>query len=125
MCTIIRTSWLPALIFHGDAGMLYTRSRKLIELISSSFHFIIYEYIFFCFSSIDLKEIWSKFDLTYSQLDIVIQVKVPLYGCDCYAYALLASGFVDLVIESGLKVIGQAALCIFIHDHFFLNSHGQ
>jgi len=32
-------------------------------------------------------------------------VKVPLYGCDCYAYALLASGFVDLVIESGLKVI--------------------
>ncbi|KAG8368205.1 hypothetical protein BUALT_Bualt15G0021000 [Buddleja alternifolia] len=31
------------------------------------------------------------------------RVKVPLYGCDCYAYALLASGFVDLVIESGLK----------------------
>lgn len=31
------------------------------------------------------------------------QVKVPLYGCDCYAYALLASGFVDLVVESGLK----------------------
>lgn len=29
---------------------------------------------------------------------------MPLYGCDCYAYALLASGFVDLVIESGLKV---------------------
>ncbi|KAL6526077.1 hypothetical protein OROHE_015601 [Orobanche hederae] len=32
-----------------------------------------------------------------------INVKVPLYGCDCYAYALLASGYVDLVIESGLK----------------------
>ncbi|CAA3002714.1 bifunctional phosphatase IMPL2, chloroplastic [Olea europaea subsp. europaea] len=31
------------------------------------------------------------------------RVKVPLYGCDCYAYALLASGYVDLVIESGLK----------------------
>ncbi|XP_020251499.1 bifunctional phosphatase IMPL2, chloroplastic-like [Asparagus officinalis] len=31
------------------------------------------------------------------------EVKVPLYGCDCYAYALLASGFVDLVVESGLK----------------------
>lgn len=31
------------------------------------------------------------------------KVKVPLYGCDCYAYALLATGFVDLVIESGLK----------------------
>jgi hypothetical protein len=33
-----------------------------------------------------------------------IQVKIPLYGCDCYAYALLSSGFVDLVVESGLKV---------------------
>ncbi|KAL6011400.1 hypothetical protein ACLOJK_001848 [Asimina triloba] len=32
-----------------------------------------------------------------------IWVKVPLYGCDCYAYALLASGYVDLVVESGLK----------------------
>ncbi|KAM5548755.1 bifunctional phosphatase IMPL2, chloroplastic [Rosa sericea] len=31
------------------------------------------------------------------------KVKVPLYGCDCYAYALLASGYVDLVVESGLK----------------------
>ncbi|KAL6494808.1 Bifunctional phosphatase IMPL2, chloroplastic [Orobanche gracilis] len=31
------------------------------------------------------------------------KVKAPLYGCDCYAYALLASGYVDLVIESGLK----------------------
>lgn len=31
------------------------------------------------------------------------KVKVPLYGCDCYAYALLATGFVDLVVESGLK----------------------
>ena len=29
---------------------------------------------------------------------------MPLYGCDCYAYALLSSGFVNLVIESGLKV---------------------
>jgi len=31
-------------------------------------------------------------------------VKVPLYGCDCYAYGLLAAGHVDLVIERGLKV---------------------
>ncbi|KAL8143664.1 hypothetical protein V2J09_016696 [Rumex salicifolius] len=37
-------------------------------------------------------------------------VKVPLYGCDCYAYALLASGFVDLVVESGLKPYDFLAL---------------
>ncbi|KAF7810855.1 putative receptor-like protein kinase [Senna tora] len=38
------------------------------------------------------------------------KVKIPLYGCDCYAYALLASGFVDLVIESGLKPYDFLAL---------------
>ncbi|GFP85901.1 bifunctional phosphatase impl2 chloroplastic [Phtheirospermum japonicum] len=38
------------------------------------------------------------------------KVKVPLYGCDCYAYALLSSGFVDLVIESGLKPYDFLAL---------------
>lgn len=38
------------------------------------------------------------------------KVKVPLYGCDCYAYALLASGFVDLVVESGLKPYDLLAL---------------
>ncbi|KDP41756.1 hypothetical protein JCGZ_26774 [Jatropha curcas] len=31
------------------------------------------------------------------------KVKMPLYGCDCYAFALLASGYVDLAIESGVK----------------------
>lgn len=38
------------------------------------------------------------------------KVKVPLYGCDCYAYALLASGYVDLVIESGLQPYDVLAL---------------
>lgn len=38
------------------------------------------------------------------------RVKQPRYGCDCYAYALLASGFVDLVVEAGLKPYDFAAL---------------
>ncbi|KAL9689345.1 hypothetical protein QQ045_009729 [Rhodiola kirilowii] len=37
---------------------------------------------------------------------VISKVKVPLHGCDCYAYALLASCFVDLVIESALEVQG-------------------
>ena len=34
-----------------------------------------------------------------------VQKKVRLfrYGCDCYAYALLAAGHIDLVVECGLK----------------------
>ena len=39
------------------------------------------------------------------------QVKRPLYGCDCYAYALVASGFgADLVVEADLGLYDYAAL---------------
>ena len=38
------------------------------------------------------------------------QVQLFRYGCDCYAYCLLASGHVDLVIESGLNIYDIAAL---------------
>lgn len=41
---------------------------------------------------------------------IAARVKRPRYGCDCYAYGLLASGFVDLVVEAGLKPYDYAAL---------------
>ena len=37
-------------------------------------------------------------------------VKLSRYGGDCYAYAMLAAGHVDLVIESGLKVHDIVAL---------------
>ncbi len=37
-------------------------------------------------------------------------VKLPRYGADCYAYALLATGFVDLVCESSLKPYDYAAM---------------
>ena len=32
------------------------------------------------------------------------------YGCDCYAFAMLAAGHVDIVVESGLKPYDIAAL---------------
>lgn len=38
------------------------------------------------------------------------RVRQPRYGCDCYAYALLASGHVDLVVEAGLKPYDFSAL---------------
>ena len=31
------------------------------------------------------------------------RVQLARYGCDCYAYAMVASGHIDLVVESGLK----------------------
>lgn len=38
------------------------------------------------------------------------QVRIPLYGCDCYAYGLLAAGHVDLVAEADLKPYDYMAL---------------
>lgn len=37
------------------------------------------------------------------------QVQLTRYGMDCYAYALLAAGHVDLVIEAGLQAYDIAA----------------
>lgn len=34
---------------------------------------------------------------------VAAQCKLVRYGCDCYAYALLAAGQIDLVIEAGLN----------------------
>ncbi|WP_083567750.1 histidinol-phosphatase [Hyphomicrobium sp. CS1GBMeth3] len=38
------------------------------------------------------------------------ETRMTRYGGDCYAYCLLASGFVDLVIEAGLKTYDIVAL---------------
>lgn len=43
-------------------------------------------------------------------LAIEKQVRLARYGTDCYAYAMLASGQVDLVIEAGLKPYDIVAL---------------
>ena len=69
-------------LFEGDAEDAFIRVRNKVWVL----------HITSCFSSI------------VNTTDMYCQVKVPLYGCDCYAYALLASGFVDIVVESGLKV---------------------
>lgn len=41
---------------------------------------------------------WRKVDA------LLAEVKSSRYGGDCYSYALLATGFVDVVTESGLKI---------------------
>ncbi len=45
-----------------------------------------------------------------SYLNVEVACKLPRYGTDCYAYCLLASGHVDLVIEAGLNAYDIAAL---------------
>ncbi|MFB2550176.1 histidinol-phosphatase [Ensifer soli] len=38
------------------------------------------------------------------------QVRLTRYGCDCYAFALLAAGHVDLVVESGVQAYDVGGL---------------
>ncbi len=38
------------------------------------------------------------------------QARLTRFGCDCYAYAMVAAGHVDLVIENGLKPYDIVAL---------------
>ena len=43
-------------------------------------------------------------------------VRTPLYGCDCYAYGLLATGCVDLVVEADLKPYDYMALVPIVQE---------
>jgi histidinol phosphatase-like enzyme (inositol monophosphatase family) len=38
------------------------------------------------------------------------EVRLARYGCDCYAYCMLAAGHIDLVIEAGLQAYDIVAL---------------
>lgn len=38
------------------------------------------------------------------------ETRMTRYGGDCYAYCMLASGFVDVIVETGLKTYDVAAL---------------
>jgi histidinol phosphatase-like enzyme (inositol monophosphatase family) len=40
---------------------------------------------------------------------LAARVRLTRYGCDCYAYALVAAGTVDLVVEAGLQPYDVAA----------------
>ena len=45
--------------------------------------------------------------------EVASNVKLTRYGMDCYAYALIAAGQVDLVIEAGLQIYDiQAPLAV-------------
>lgn len=47
---------------------------------------------------------------TEAFLRVKRQARMTRYGGDCYAYCLLAAGFVDLVVEAGLNSYDVAAL---------------
>ncbi len=71
---------------HGTRSLLTRETSDLGEAI-----------LFTTFPEVGTSEERSRFE------QVARQVKLTRYGMDCYAYALLAAGTVDLVIEAGLK----------------------
>lgn len=47
-------------------------------------------------------KIFSK-ELEPSYKRVEASVQLARYGCDCYAYAMVAAGYIDLVVEADLK----------------------
>ena len=52
----------------------------------------------------------ARFELVESK------VKLSRYGCDCYAYCMVAAGHADLVVEPGLKAYDIVALIPIIEN---------
>ncbi|MAM68091.1 MAG: histidinol-phosphatase [Rhodospirillaceae bacterium] len=48
--------------------------------------------------------------------DIASKAKQAVYGGDCYSYALLASGFIDMVVETGLQKYDYCALAPVVEE---------
>jgi histidinol phosphatase-like enzyme (inositol monophosphatase family) len=44
------------------------------------------------------------------------RARLPRYGCDCYAYAMLAAGFIDLVVETRLNPYDIVAMIPIIEN---------
>ena len=53
------------------------------------------------FGTGSMREAWDRLES---------KVRLSRYGCDCYAFAMLAAGFTDIVIDPGLKTYDIAAL---------------
>lgn len=49
--------------------------------------------------------------LSYDLGSSLVQVQEPMFGAECFTYGLLASGFVDVVVQSFL---GVSAECIYL-----------
>lgn len=49
-------------------------------------------------------------DLRGKYLAVEREVRLARYGCDCYAYCMVAAGHIDAVVEAGLKPYDVVAL---------------
>lgn len=76
-------------IYRGPEGEKVLATRACADL-SDAIMFTTTPYLF-------TGDIKRRFDVVEKR------ARLSRYGCDCYAFALLAAGHIDLVLEAGLK----------------------
>lgn len=50
---------------------------------------------------------------SYDVGDSLLQVEEPIYGAECFTYGFLASGFVDVIVQSFLDVSNMLYLSMY------------
>ncbi len=84
--------------FWGTDGTAYLRNRNGQERITTSSILSLSEAkLFSTFPEIGRQRDRSGFEA------VADRVRLVRFGMDCYAYALLAAGYIDLIVEAGLR----------------------
>lgn len=91
-------------VADGEASMLLRDGQAPVELATRKHHAVEEATLFTTTPALFKDAKRTAYDRLESR------VRLPRYGCDCYAFAMLAAGFADIVIEAGLQTYDIAAL---------------
>ena len=85
--------------YYGSAAGAYHRTRAGTSAIRTRNTTDLADAVLYCTHPAMFNEDWSK--AAFARVDAACQFS--RFGADCYGYALLASGYADLVVEDSLQ----------------------
>lgn len=92
-------------VADGDKSMLIRGDEAPVQLSTRKHHALSEATIFTTtpalFGTGAKRDAWNRLEDA---------VKLARYGCDCYAFAMVAAGFADIVVDPGLNAYDIAAL---------------
>jgi myo-inositol-1(or 4)-monophosphatase len=91
-------------VADGEKSQLLREGREPVRLATRKHHTVSEATLFTTTPALFTSAVRDAYDRLEGK------VRLARYGCDCYAFAMLASGFADIVVEGGLKTYDIAAL---------------
>ncbi len=91
---------------YGDEALLITSNNSVTSSLSARFVPSLQDAVAYCTTP----DMFTNRAANECFLNLKKTVKLMRYGGDCYAYALLAAGFVDIVVDCDLQPYDIAAL---------------